>query len=55
LVVEDDAIILMTAVDTLRRAGFHVVEAETADEGLQALEYESGLSPCSPTSKRRGC
>ena len=37
LVVEDDPLILMTAAEALREAGFTVVEAETADEAAAIL------------------
>ena len=37
LVVEDDPLIRMTAAETLRDAGFVVVEAETADEAAAIL------------------
>ena len=44
LVVEDDPLILLTAAETLRQAGFSVVEAETADAGLRALEQEAEIA-----------
>ena len=37
LVVEDDPLILMTAAEALRAAGFHVIEAESADEAAAIL------------------
>ena len=37
LVVEDDPLILMTAAEALREAGFTVVEAGTADEAAAIL------------------
>lgn len=37
LVVEDDPLILMTAADALRAAGFHVIEAENADGAAAIL------------------
>ncbi len=42
LVVEDDPLVLLMATDTLRAAGFSVVEAETAEAGLQELERDAG-------------
>ena len=44
LVVEDDLFILMTAAETLRSVGFAVIEAETADAGLHALENELAIA-----------
>jgi DNA-binding NtrC family response regulator len=38
LVVEDDPVILMTAAQTLRQAGFAVIEAQTADEAATILQ-----------------
>ena len=38
LIVEDDFLIRMGAVDTIRAAGFEVVEAKDADEAIEVLE-----------------
>ncbi len=46
LVVEDDPLILMTAAEALRAAGFNVIEVETADEAaaiLRAAETPVGV------------
>ena len=46
LVVEDDPLILMTAAEALRAAGFNVIEVETADEAaaiLRAAETSVGV------------
>lgn len=40
--VEDDALVLLSAAHTLRAAGFSVTEAETADEALAILQAASG-------------
>lgn len=38
LVVEDEAIILMGALDLMRRAGFETLQASNADEAIRILE-----------------
>jgi two-component system, response regulator PdtaR len=38
LIVEDEFLIRMEAVDVIRSAGFHVVEASNADEAILILE-----------------
>lgn len=38
LLVEDEPLVRMTAVDELEEAGFHVLEAANADVALQVLE-----------------
>jgi CheY-like chemotaxis protein len=38
LLVEDEPLVRMTAVDELEEAGFHVLEAANADIALQVLE-----------------
>ena len=43
LVVEDDGIVRMVAVDMLEEAGFTVLEAETADAAWNILEETSGV------------
>ena len=40
--VEDDPLVLLSAAETLRAAGFAVTEAETADEALAILQAASG-------------
>lgn len=42
LVVEDEPLVRMTAVDELDEAGFQVLEAANADEALALLEAHSG-------------
>ena len=42
IVVEDDPFILMTAAHALRSTGFQVLEADTADRGLDLLERNVG-------------
>lgn len=43
LVVEDETFIRMDVVETLRQAGFHVVEATNADEAVQILERDTSI------------
>lgn len=43
LVVEDEALVLMTAVDMLGDAGFTVLGAEDADGALQLLEGRTDI------------
>jgi two-component system, response regulator PdtaR len=38
LIVEDDFLIRMGAIDMVRSAGFEVVEAQDADEAIEVLE-----------------
>ncbi|TCQ96345.1 response regulator [Neorhizobium sp. JUb45] len=38
LVVEDEPLIRLTVIDALEDAGFHVIEAETADDALAVIE-----------------
>lgn len=38
LVVEDEAFVRLDAIDTLTRAGFHVIDAANADEAILILE-----------------
>lgn len=42
LLVDDEALLRMTAVDLLDDAGFHVIEAASADEALRLLEGDPG-------------
>jgi CheY-like chemotaxis protein len=41
LVVDDEPLVRMTAVDELEEAGFHVLEAANADVALMVLEVQS--------------
>lgn len=41
LVVEDELLVRETVVDRLLEAGFQVLEAETAEEGLDIIEQRS--------------
>lgn len=43
LVVEDDALIRMAAVDLVETAGYEVLEAGTADEAIAFLEQRSDI------------
>jgi CheY-like chemotaxis protein len=43
LVVEDEPLVRMTAVDELEEAGFQVLEAANADEALKMLEARSDV------------
>lgn len=42
LVVEDEALVRMTAIDELEEAGFQVLEAANADAAIALLEARSG-------------
>jgi CheY-like chemotaxis protein len=44
LIVEDELLIRMDAVDMIRAAGFDVVEAENADEAIFILEHRFDIS-----------
>ncbi len=44
LVVEDEPIVRLVAIQGLEDAGFEVVEAETAEEALEILEGRSDVS-----------
>lgn len=43
LVVEDEPILLMMAVDLVEDAGFEAIEARNADEALRILEEHDGI------------
>lgn len=43
LIVEDEETVRMIAVSGLRQAGFHILEAENAEEALLLLEKSSGI------------
>jgi two-component system, response regulator PdtaR len=44
LVVEDDSLIRMGAVEMIEVGGFHVVEAANADEAIAILEVRSDIT-----------
>ena len=44
LVVEDDPLVRMHGVDILEEAGFHVVEADNADDALAILSDEAPVN-----------
>ena len=44
LVVEDELLVRMVAVDTLEEAGYAVAEAGNADQALAVLETRTNLS-----------
>ena len=44
LIVEDEFLIRMDAVDMIRSGGFEVVEAQDADEAIQILERRTDIS-----------
>lgn len=44
LVVEDDYLIRMDAVDVLERAGFHVLDAMNADHAIALLEINTDVA-----------
>jgi two-component system, response regulator PdtaR len=43
LVVEDDFLLRMDAVDIVRSAGFEAIEASDADEAIEILEARPGI------------
>jgi two-component system, response regulator PdtaR len=43
LVVEDDALLRMFAIEMLEDAGFHVIEAENADAAIGLLESRADI------------
>ena len=43
LVVEDETLIRMDAVEMLRSAGFDILEAANADEAIEMLEHHSDI------------
>ena len=51
LVVEDEMMLRMRAVDIVEAAGFIPVEAVNADEALAILESRSDIDCCLPTFK----
>ncbi|HXF54359.1 MAG TPA: response regulator [Hyphomicrobiaceae bacterium] len=43
LVVEDEPLVRLLMVEVLREAGFDVIEARTADEGMKLLDREGAI------------
>jgi DNA-binding NtrC family response regulator len=43
LIIEDEFLIRLTLTEALSEAGFEVIEAETAEEALAALEANPGI------------
>ena len=43
LIVEDEALLRMNAVDIVHQAGFDVIEASTADEAIEILEARDDI------------
>jgi CheY-like chemotaxis protein len=54
LVVEDEPIVLMSAVDYLTSAGFAVLEASNADEAIDILESNSAVNAIFTDVQMRG-
>lgn len=54
LVVDDEPIVLMSAVDCLTSAGFAVLEAGNADEAIELLESDPGISAIFTDVQMRG-
>jgi two-component system, response regulator PdtaR len=44
LVVEDESLLRMDAVDMLEEAGYHVIEAATGEEGAAKLDNDTPLA-----------
>ena len=44
LIVEDELLLRMNAVDMIKSAGFEVVEAENADEAIEILEIRRDIT-----------
>jgi CheY-like chemotaxis protein len=54
LIVEDELLLRMNAVEMIEAAGFEGVEAANADEAIDILEKAAATSPwCSPISRCR--
>jgi CheY-like chemotaxis protein len=53
LIVEDEALARVTAVDMIEQAGFEVLEAANADEAILLLEARRDITGSSPISKCR--
>ena len=51
LIVEDEALVRMTAVDMIEEAGFAILEATNADEAISCLRPGSTLAWSSQISK----
>ena len=43
LMVEDEALVRMIGADMIEEAGFHVLEAASADEAIEILEHASNV------------
>ena len=54
LVVDDQPIVLMSAVDCLTSAGFAVLEAEDADQAVEMLEAHPGIDAVFTDVQMRG-
>ncbi|MEI9930121.1 MAG: hypothetical protein WDM89_06120 [Rhizomicrobium sp.] len=52
LVVEDEAIIRISALQIVEDAGFAIIEASNADEAIRILQNRTDIARFSPTS---GC
>jgi hypothetical protein len=53
LIVEDEPMLRMYAVDIIEEAGFTAVEADSADEAVRILEIERTFESYSPTLRCR--
>ena len=51
LIVEDEALVRMTAVDMIEEAGFEILEATNADEAILRLEARLDITVVLPISK----
>ena len=51
LVVEDEALVRMTAVEMIEEAGFEILEATNADEAILLLEARLDITVVLPISK----
>ena len=51
LIVEDEALVRMTAVDMIEEAGFEILEATNADEAILLLEARLDITVVLPISK----
>ena len=53
LIVEDDLLVRMNALETIGEAGFEVIEASNADEAIAVLEKRLTFTSFSPISNAR--
>jgi CheY-like chemotaxis protein len=53
LIVEDELLLRMNAVDMIEAAGFEVVEAANADEAIEILESRRDIGVVLPISRCR--